>query len=249
VIKATNQVEYNDEMVRTMNILRDKKDLTSKHQDARVKSEPETEPEVRWQVVQNRDRRFGGAFVYAVRSRGIYCRCTCPSRRPNRQQVSFFSDLEPASQAGFRACLRCHPDKSLPADRHMDLVRVVCRHIQEAEDGPPRLTGLSSALTVSFGHMQRVFKRQLGVKPRQFAGACRQERFKARLKSGLDITYAMYYAGYGSTRRLNEASLDHLGMNPESYKREGGELGLARRQWRAPCVNCLWLRASRAFAL
>ena len=202
-----------------MTILRDKKDLTSRHQDEQVKSRPETESEARWQAVQNRDRRFDGAFVYAVRSTGIYCRCTCPSRRPNRKQVSFFSGPEPASLAGFQACLRCHPDQSLPADRQMDLVRTACRHIQEAEDRPPSLTELSAALAVSSGHLQRVFKRQLGVTPRQFADAYRQEWFKARLKSGWDITDAMYDAGYGSTSRLYEGSLENLGMSPASYKR------------------------------
>ena len=83
---------------------------------------PGSEWDARWQAVQTRDRRFNGAFVYAVRSTGIYCRCTCPSRRPDRKQVRFFSGPEPASQAGFRACRRCHPDQSLPVDRQMDLV-------------------------------------------------------------------------------------------------------------------------------
>ena len=222
-----------------MTILRDKKDLTSRHQDEQAKSVPEAESEARWQAVQNRDRRFDGAFVYAVRSTGIYCRCTCPSRRPNRQHVSFFSGPEPASQAGFRACLRCHPDQSLTADRQMDLVRTACRHIQEAEDGPPSLTELSAALAVSSGHLQRVFKRQLGVSPRQFADACRQERFKARLKSGWDITDAMYDAGYGSTSRLYEGSLDHLGMSPASYKRGGGGARIAYATVESPLGQLL----------
>ena len=190
----------------------------------------ESEWDARWRAVQTRDRRFDGDFVYAVRSTGIYCRCTCPSRRPNRRQVRFFSGPEPASQAGFRACRRCRPEKSLPVDRA--LVRTACRHIQEADDGPPTLTELSALLKdsrgkVSPGHLQRVFKRLLGVTPRQFADACRQDRFKARLKSGWDITHAMYDAGYGSSSRLYEGSLDNLGMSPASYKRGGGGARIA----------------------
>lgn len=197
----------------------------SQSTNEQVGQEPEWD--ARWQAVQTRDRRFDGEFVYAVRSTGIYCRCTCPSRRPNRQQVRFFSGPEPASQAGFRACLRCQPDQSLPVDRQMDLVRNACRHIQETEDGPPTLTELSASLNVSPGHLQRVFKQQLGVTPRQFADACRQDRFKARLKSGWDITDAMYDAGYGSSSRLYEGSLDNLGMSPASYKHGGGGASIA----------------------
>lgn len=193
--------------------------------DERADSGPEFD--ARWQAVQTRDRRFEGAFVYGVRSTGIYCRCTCPSRRPNRQQVRFFSGPGPALQAGFRACRRCLPDQSLPVDRQMDLVRAACRHIQDAEDGPPTLTELSESVKVSPGHLQRVFKRILGVTPRQFADACRQDRFKARLKAGWDITDAMYDAGYGSTSRLYEGSLDNLGMSPASYKRGGGGATIA----------------------
>ena len=189
--------------------------------------DPASEWDARWQAVQTRDRRFDGEFVYAVRSTGIYCRCTCPSRRPNRRQVRFFSGPEPASQAGFRACRRCRPEKSLPVDQQMALVRTACRHIQEADDGPPTLTELSASLKVSPGHLQRVFKRLLGVTPRQFADACRQDRFKARLKSGWDITDAMYDAGYGSSSRLYEGSLDNLGMSPASYKRGGGGARIA----------------------
>ena len=216
-------------MVSKMTTLSDNKVTTSQTINEQVDQESHQESQwnARWQAVQNRDRRFDGAFVYAVRSTGVYCRCTCPSRRPNRQQVSFFSGPEPASQAGFRACLRCQPDQSLAADRQMELVRTACRHIQETEDGPPSLTELSASLNVSPGHLQRIFKRQLGVTPRQFADACRQDRFKARLKSGWDITDAMYDAGYGSTSRLYESSLDNLGMSPASYKRGGGGARIA----------------------
>ena len=209
------------------------------YEDERADQSSDLEPEARWQAVKNRDRHFDGAFVYAVRSTGIYCRCTCPSRRPNRQQVSFFSGPEPASQAGFRACLRCQPDQNLPADRQMELVRAACRHLQEAVDGPPSLTELSAALAVSSGHLQRVFKQQLGVTPRQFADACRQERFKARLKSGWDITDAMYDVGYGSPSRLYESSSDHLGMSPASYKRGGGGARIAYATVESPLGQLL----------
>ena len=173
----------------------------------------------RWRAVLARDRRFDAAFVYAVRSTSIYCRSSCPSRRPRREQVVFFPGPQAAEKGGFRACRRCHPDQQLPVDRQLELVRAACRHIRENQDGTPTLAQLSCALGVSPGHLQRVFKRLLGVTPRQYADACRQDRFKARLQSGWDITDAMYDAGYGSSSRLYEGSSGNLGMSPASYRR------------------------------
>ena len=174
-----------------------------------------------WQAVMDRDRRFDAPFVYAVRSTGIYCRPSCPSRRPGRAQVSFFPGPGPAGKAGFRACRRCRPDDRRSADRQLELVRAACRQIQDAQDGRPTLDQLASVVGVSAGHLQRIFKRLLGVTPRQFADTCRQDRFKARLKSGWDITDAMYDAGYGSSSRLYEGSSSNLGMTPASYRRGG----------------------------
>ena len=175
--------------------------------------------ELRWQAVLARDRRFDVAFVYAVRSTGIYCRPSCPSRRPNRQHVVFLPGREAAENQGFRSCRRCRPDQRLPVDRQLEMVRTVCRHIQDNQDGPITLTRLSSLVGTSPGHLQRVFKRTLGVSPRQFADACRQDKFKDRLQSGWDITDAMYDSGYGSSSRLYESASDNLGMSPASYRR------------------------------
>ncbi len=174
-----------------------------------------------WQAVMAHDRRFDAVFVYAVRSTGIYCRPSCPSRRPSRAQVSFFPGPGPAAQAGFRACLRCRPDSRRSADRQLDLIKAACRHMQDAQEGPPTLAQLSSLVGASPGHLHRLFKRLLGVTPRQFADTCRQERFKTRLKSGWDITDAMYDAGYGSSSRLYQGSSSSLGMTPASYRKGG----------------------------
>ena len=174
---------------------------------------------VRWQAVLARDRRFDAAFVYGVRSTGIYCRCSCPSRRPGREQVVFFPGRQAAEEEGFRACRRCRPDQKLLADRQLEMARATCRHIEESQEGTPTLAQLSRAVGASPGHLQRVFKRLLGVTPRQYADSCRQDRFKARLQSGWDITDAMYDAGYGSSSRVYEGASANMGMSPASYRR------------------------------
>ena len=180
-----------------------------------------------WQAVLARDRRFEADFVYGVRSTGIYCRCSCPSRRPKRQQVVFYSGHQAAEQEGFRACRRCRPDQNSPADQQLVLVRSVCRHIEESQTGTPTLAQLGRAVDTSPSHLQRVFKRLLGVTPRQYADACRQDRFKARLQSGWDITGAMYDAGYGSSSRLYEESSSNMGMSPASYRRGAKGVSIA----------------------
>src|SRR2546426_9986560 len=86
-------------------------------------------PERRWRIVLARDRRYDGAFVYAVQSTGIYCRPSCPSRRPRRGQVAFFPVPEAAELAGFRPCRRCRPGEAAAPDPGVPLVRTVCRLI------------------------------------------------------------------------------------------------------------------------
>lgn len=177
---------------------------------------------LRWRAVLAHDRRFEAAFVYAVHSTGIYCRSSCPSRRPKREHVVFFAGADAATHAGFRPCHRCRPEQSLPVDQQLELVRTVCEHIQASEDGPPTLAELGVLSRTSPAHLHRVFKRLLGITPRQFADAYRQKRFKARLREGWDIVEAIYDAGYGSSSRLYDGVSSHLGMSPASY-RQGGK--------------------------
>ncbi len=186
-----------------------------------------------WQAVLTRDRKLDGAFVYAVRSTGIYCRPTCPSRRPRRESVLFFSDVTAARRAQFRPCLRCHPGPANALDPNLEMVRRLCDYIQNQEGSAPTLDGLGRSEGVSAGRVQRAFKAALGISPRQFASACRLDRFKARLKEGWDITEALYDVGYGSSSRLYEASSGHLGMSPATYRRGGRGARIAHT-----IVNC-----------
>lgn len=174
-----------------------------------------------WQAVLEREAALDGAFVYAVRSTGVYCRPICPSRRPRRDQVLFFARPAAAEQAGFRACLRCRPGQPAAPDAHEDLVARACRLIEASPEQPPTLDELGAAVGLSPQHFQRIFKRAMGITPRQYADARRLERLKARLRQGDTVTTALYEAGYGSSSRLYDQAPEQLGMTPATYQRGG----------------------------
>jgi AraC family transcriptional regulator of adaptative response/methylated-DNA-[protein]-cysteine methyltransferase len=160
-----------------------------------------------WQAVIRRDPEYDGRFVYAVRSTGIYCRPSCPSRRPKRENVQFFALPVQAEQAGFRACQRCQPDKAVPDEPHLGLVQAICRYLAEPREHIPTLNELAQQFNLSPYHLQRTFKRIVGVTPHQYAAGHRLERFKESLKDEETVTEALYEAGYLSSRQRNDADL------------------------------------------
>ncbi len=173
-----------------------------------------------WKAVEDSDARFDGAFVYAVRSTGVYCRPSCPSRRPRREQVVFFAAPAEAERAGFRACRRCRP-RDGGAGRSSYLPQITA-YIDSHLEEPCTLAALSDHVGVSPYHLQRTFKRVMGITPRQYAEARRVGRLKASLRKGRNVAEALYEAGYGSSSRLYERSDARLGMTPATYRR-GGE--------------------------
>ncbi|MGH9739963.1 MAG: bifunctional DNA-binding transcriptional regulator/O6-methylguanine-DNA methyltransferase Ada [Candidatus Acidiferrales bacterium] len=183
-----------------------------------------------WQAVQARDRRADGAFVYAVESTGVYCRPSCPSRRPRAANVRFFPLPAAAEQAGFRPCRRCKPSNTSVPDSKLDAVAKVCglidaRLLSESAGagGDERLTlsALSAAAKLSPHQLERAFRKAMGITPRQYADARRMRRLKSRLKEGNDVTTALYDAGFGSSSRLYERAPSQMGMTPAEYGRGG----------------------------
>jgi AraC family transcriptional regulator of adaptative response/methylated-DNA-[protein]-cysteine methyltransferase len=178
----------------------------------------------RWAAVSGRDRAADGSFVYAVRSTGVYCRPSCPSRRPRRDRVAFFDTPEAARDAGFRACKRCHPDAiGATVDPWVDKIRRACVYLANV-DGHPSLAALARRVGGSPYHLQRNFKRIVGVSPREYAEACRLGKVKRSLREGGDVTGAMLDAGYGSSSRFYERAAPKLGMAPSVYRRGGAGL-------------------------
>jgi len=173
-----------------------------------------------WDAVAARDRSMDGVFLYAVFSTGVYCRPSCPSRRPKPENVVFFRTRDAAMKAGFRACKRCKPDN---AARHpnSELVEKVCRYIDAHPDEPATLETLSRAIGLSPFHLQRTFKSVTGITPRAYADSRRLQSLKAGLREGHSVTRSLYDAGYGSSSRLYERATSQLGMTPLRYRKHG----------------------------
>jgi len=177
-------------------------------------------PGERWKAVTERDRSADGAFVFAVRTTGVYCRPGCSSRAPRRENVSFFARWEEAEGAGFRACKRCAPNSAEP-NAALALVQRACRRIESAEH-PLRLSELAGEAGLSPFHFQRLFKRQVGVTPRAYGDAARRRRFQDGLLSGDgSVTDAIYAAGFGSGTRAYDTAPATLGMLPSAYRAGG----------------------------
>jgi len=198
-------------------------------------------PGRQWQQVLARDAAADGQFFYAVQSTGIYCRPSCPSRRPTRKNVRFFSTASSAEQAGFRPCKRCRPDHATPRpDPQADVIAAASQYLAQHATERTRLADLARATGVSRLTLLRGFRRVLGVSPGQFARAQRVARFKDALRPAQAhtasltkpaaqpptkrITDAIYEAGFGSSSRLYESSHDSLGMTPRTLRAGGAGL-------------------------
>lgn len=176
-------------------------------------------PGERWRALARRDAAADGRFVYAVKTTGVFCRPSCPSRRPLARNVVYFDTPGAAERAGFRPCRRCHPEREVsPRDDTLARVRASCRAIETAE-APPRLTALAAAAGLSRFHFQRLFKREVGVTPREYYVAHRRERFQRALAAGESVDAAVYGAGFGSASRVYERADALLGMSPAVYAR------------------------------
>lgn len=187
----------------------------------RAKTQPPQGDDLFWQATLRRDAAFDGAFVYGVTSTGIYCRPSCPSRRPRRGNVSFFATPEEAEANGLRSCLRCNPRDGVAPNPTRDKVLAACAYLARGHQRVPTLKELGRHVGLSPSHLQRTFKRLVGVSPWQYGDALRLERFKGELAAGEGITGALYGAGYGSSSRLYEQAAARLGMTPGAYRKGG----------------------------
>ena len=179
------------------------------------------ETEIYWKAVQNNDTRFNGAFVYAVNSTKIYCKPSCSSKLPKRENVRFFDDYDNAETNGFRACLRCQP-KNETANPQTEIVLRACELLESEEQ--ISLEDLGAELKVSPTHLQKIFKEIIGVSPKKYAEAKRLEKFKDEIKKGNGVTDSMYEAGFNSSSRLYENVSEKLGMTPKTYAKKGANM-------------------------
>jgi len=175
----------------------------------------------RIQAVLERDDKFDGVFVYGVKSTKIFCRPSCPSRRPKLENIIIFDTPQKAEEAGYRPCKRCNPKDPLPPNEALieRITSYIVLHLEEKMT----LSRLASEFNVSKYHLQRTFKSVLGISPRQYIESKRLEAFKVRIRDGENVDSAMTKAGFKSRSRLYEKAPEKLGMTPTEYK-EGGYL-------------------------
>jgi AraC family transcriptional regulator of adaptative response/methylated-DNA-[protein]-cysteine methyltransferase len=198
---------------------------------------PSVFPGRQWQQVLARDARADGQFFYAVKSTKVYCRPSCPSRRPSRKNVTFFPTAALAEQAGYRACKRCEPSLATPRpDPQAAAIAAATEYLTQHASERTRLADVAKATGVGRLTLLRGFRRVLGVSPGEFARAQRVSRFKDALKptdatrrngpppTAPRITDAIYEAGFGSSSRLYESSNDSLGMTPRTMRAGGAGL-------------------------
>lgn len=197
--------------------------------EAATPARPGDDMEAMWSAVRDRDASRDGEFCYAVATTGIYCRPSCPSRRPRRENVSFFETGAAAEAAGYRACKRCRPGgggrhaAARLSPEHRQRARLVadaCRIIECAED-PPTLGVLAHSLGLSPHQVHRLFKTELGITPKAYATALRRRRLADGLERSGTVTAAAHGAGFGSSGRFYAAAMETLGMTPRAYRAGG----------------------------
>ncbi len=198
-----------------------------------VLPDPTQLAEQRWQAVVRRDTQADGGFVYAVRTTGVYCRPSCPSRAAKRENVTFFESGDLAEAAGYRPCRRCRPDAPALQQRHQALVNQACLAIERSVS-TPTLAQLAKQAGMSPHHFQRIFKAVAGVSPKVYHKALQARRVTASLQSAPSVTAAIYDAGFSSSGRFYEAAPALLGMPPGSYRKGGA--GEHIRYAVEPCV-------------
>lgn len=180
------------------------------------------EKDPRWQSVLERDADADGSFVFAVKTTGIYCRPSCPSRRAKPGNVAFYDGPAAAEAAGFRPCLRCAPKGRSAAEVGAEIIAEACRIIEASED-LPRLDDLAARVGFSSHHFHRRFKAITGLTPREWGAAHRARKVRAELRDKeTTVTEAIYDAGFNANSRFYETSNDVLGMTPTAF-RKGGE--------------------------
>ena len=187
----------------------------------------------RWKAVVDREKSADGCFYYAVKTTGIFCRPSCSSKLPNRENVEYFLSCQDAQESGYRACKKCRPTGTTGKDEAEQKVIKACRIIEKSNP-VPKLGDLAKEVGLSPYHFHRLFKKHVGVTPKQFASSHRSKRFRDSLKSSESITEAFYEAGYSSSSGVYNKNQDHLSMKPKEYK--AGGVGITIHYGIAECI-------------
>lgn len=202
---------------------------------------PHPTPDEAWSLIQSRDPRADGQLFYGVRTTRIFCRPSCPSRRPIRNNVEIFPDIIHALRAGYRPCKRCSP-AGIQSDAQ--LIQTLCAHLNQNPDRPVRLAELARIAQLSPFTVLRLFQRVLGISPSQYQSHQRAQRFRRSLaKPQSRITDAIYDAGYSSSSRAYSGQ--PLGMKPKDYRNRGLNQSISYASSQSPLGTLLIAATSR----
>lgn len=194
-----------------------------------------------YRAAAGRDARWDGRFYLGVVTTGIYCKPSCPARKPLSKNCVFFPTAAAAVAGGFRACKRCRPD-ALPGSRHWDsrgdLAARAVRMIRDGVIDHAGVSGLASALSVSERHLLRVLVAEVGATPLQLNTTRRAHAARTLIdQTGMRLSDIAFAAGFGSVRQFNDVMLSEFGVAPSTYARpdtrdtrdarDGGDDGLA----------------------
>jgi AraC family transcriptional regulator of adaptative response/methylated-DNA-[protein]-cysteine methyltransferase len=180
-----------------------------------------------WSAALTRDSAYDGRFYVGVLTTGIYCRPSCPARKPLRKNVRFYETPADAERDGLRACLRCRPLACTGLDPATERVRALCRYLEQNCEQEISLASLAERAGISPFHLQRSFRAILGVSPKEYREACRMRLLKESLRAAPGVTAAIYDAGFGSSRGVYSRSDAHLGMTPAQYRRGGKNVAIS----------------------
>ena len=174
-----------------------------------------------WQkAIFERNVQFDEKFVYAVRTTGIYCRPSCPSKVANLENMIIFGSGFTAERSGYRPCMRCKPNFSINFDKNLAVVEKICRLIESADEYPS-LSEMAKESRLSQSHFHRVFKYYTGITPKAYVSVCRAKRMRQNLTSYQSVTEAFFDSGYNANSRFYAESSNQIGMKPSQYQRQG----------------------------
>jgi AraC family transcriptional regulator of adaptative response / DNA-3-methyladenine glycosylase II len=185
------------------------------------------DPEICYRALSARDARFDGRFFTGVTSTGIFCRPICPASTPKRNNCRFFASAAAALSAGFRPCLRCHPEAAPESFDGLGTGRSLARALRLIDEGAldtSTVAGLAERLGIGDRHLRRLFREHLGASPHEVAQA-RRILFARHLlaATSLPVADVAFESGFRSLRRFNEAFRKSCRCSPSEMRESGSE--------------------------
>lgn len=164
-----------------------------------------------YEAVLNSDSSFEGVFYVAVKTTGIFCRPTCPARKPLLKNVEFFAEPRDAVYAGYRPCKRCKP-----LDRTDETPEWVAKAIKLVEDSPDKRVkdGDLRASKIEPERIRRYFKKHFGMTFHSYARGRRLGNAFSKLRGGQEVIEAGMDSGFQSTSGFRTAFQKAFGYAP-----------------------------------